>query len=94
MLDVKQVVRLAIEFVKDMYEREGVIDLRLEEVERSEDRWSVTLSFARPDPSPIAAVRTLSGSPRWRDYKTLIVNGADGTIESMKIRELESLKAQ
>jgi hypothetical protein len=97
MLDVKQVVESAAQFVKDMYLSEGIADLRLEEVERlnEKNQWAVTLSFARPSKHPLAqAHQVLAGNPMLRDYKTLTVDGVTGAIESMKIRELESSKAQ
>ncbi|HUY92679.1 MAG TPA: hypothetical protein VMV10_28320 [Pirellulales bacterium] len=94
MLEVKQVVQAAAQFVQDMYQGEGIVDLRLEEVERLHDKnqWAVTLSFARPPKHPLA--QALAGSSMQRDYKILIVDASTGAIESMRIRELESSKAE
>lgn len=97
MTDVKQAVRIAVEFVKELYEAEGIADVRLEEVERpeNENRWMVTLSFTRPRPHPLGIPQVLlAGVNLSRDYKTLTISGADGTVESMRIRELASSKAE
>ena len=97
MFDVKQVVRIAVEFVKEMYEGEAIADVRLEEVERpeNENRWMVTLSFTRPRPHPLDLPQILlAGVNLPRDYKTLTISGVDGTVESMKIREMASSKVE
>lgn len=97
MLDVKHVVQTAVQFVRDMYQGEGIADLRLEEVERleNENRWMVTLSFTRPRTDQLGQVaQVLTGGRLSRDYKALTISGMDGAVESMKIRELESSRAQ
>ncbi|MDY6781174.1 MAG: hypothetical protein SW833_01235 [Cyanobacteriota bacterium] len=68
-------------------------DIRLEEVELTEDRkfWWVTLSFASLEPesqqNPLRGV--VNFSPKLeRMYKLFKVNSETGEVESMKIREL------
>jgi hypothetical protein len=84
MLDVKQVVRIAFEFVNELLKEETIRGLRLEEVERLVDgrRWNITVSFIRPGTGPIAAITALQQGPR--DFKTLSIDGESGEVESMK----------
>jgi len=88
---VEQAVRLAkVYFEKLLPELgEGIEDLRLEEVEFSEDKWLVTLGYTRPTkikPNPLLPV-----TDNWqyeRVYKIFTVNSKTNEVESMKIREL------
>lgn len=49
-IDVKQAVMAAFSYVSELYPKEQVNDLRLEEVERTEDGkyWLVTVGFSTP----------------------------------------------
>ena len=84
MLEVKQIVRIAFEFVNDLLKDEHIQGLRLEEVERLRDgrRWHVTVSFIRPNATPIPTIAVLKEPPR--DFKTLTILGMNGEVESMK----------
>lgn len=68
---------------------EGIEDLRLEEVELSEDKWLITLGYTRPTkikPNPLLPV-----ADNWqyeRVYKIFTINANTNEVESMKIREL------
>ncbi len=82
MVDGKQAVTIAMEYAKAVYEPTQMVDLLLEEIERSEDDklWLVTLSFT-PQGTP-------SGSrPPERIFKTLKILSETGEILSMKIRK-------
>lgn len=50
-IGVKDAVKIAAEYVGDLLSGEKIGDLRLEEVEASEDEksWYVTLGFSRPE---------------------------------------------
>ncbi len=63
-----------------------VQDLRLEEVEFSEDRkyWLITLGFI----ANTTGEEESFFSKKERDYKVFKVNAETGKVESMKIREL------
>ena len=56
MIDVKQAVKSAAQFVKILYEPDELIDLTLEEVELSDDEinWLVTIGFTRRLTEPIS----------------------------------------
>lgn len=62
-------------------------DLRLEEVELSEDKnfWLITLGFERPvkNKTPLAEIAIMS-----REYKIFRVNSQTGEVEAMKIRQV------
>jgi hypothetical protein len=80
MVDGKQVVAKAMEYVKAVYESAQVVDLMLEEVERSEDgkHWYVTLGFTPKDADATAE----------RTFKVLKIVAETGEVLSMKIRKL------
>ena len=68
-----------------LYEGKTISDMKLEEVELSEDSkyWSITLGYS---------TQTLSGDmipfPTAREYKIFKVKSDTGEIKSMKIRQL------
>ena len=86
MIDVKQAVKVAGEFVDNLLPNEKLIDARLEEVELSGDEqlWYVTLSFLR---EPLKVSEALVGVPPTREYKVLTVESNTGNVLSMKIRD-------
>jgi hypothetical protein len=89
MISVKQAVRNAAIFLREMYESSAIGDVRLEEVELSDDQqeWHVTLSFAPSDAvtqeSPFSELLSLP-----RQYKVIAVSAETGDVRSMKIRTL------
>jgi hypothetical protein len=84
MIDVKQAAQSASNFFASLYNSEGVPDVRLEEVELTEDgkHWLITLSFP-PSPMPPGVIY----SPA-RQYKIFKVDAQTGDVLSMKIREI------
>jgi hypothetical protein len=86
MIDVKQAVEAAANFIAGLYNVAN-FTTRLEEVELSEDGnyWLITLSFAF---SVSADLGALLSAPR-RQYKVCKVDANTGQVLSMKIRELE-----
>jgi hypothetical protein len=96
MIEVKDAVRLAFDFVKSLYPQELVKDLALEEVRLSDDEksWLITVGFRA-----LSGYATIGGGtlaidpgPRLervpRDYKLLEINRETGKVESMTIRDL------
>jgi hypothetical protein len=90
MIDVKQAAQSASNFVTGLYSDRTISDVRLEEVELSEDGryWLITLSF----PPPASSVNSMLGIGR-RDYKIFKVDRDSGEVLSMKIRELQHAAA-
>ena len=94
-IDVKQAVRTATAFVRDIYAEQvqPVNNLRLEEVELSDDGrlWLVTLGFDRPIEQATGAYADISAALAFpqtvRDYKIIKVDADTGNVQSMIIRE-------
>ncbi len=61
-----------------------ITDVRLEEVELSEDDkfWFVTLGFDRPIETPFALVK----NQMHREYKQFKIDAVTGDVKAMKIR--------
>jgi hypothetical protein len=76
MVDVKEAAKTASDYLAGLYSLDAWDDLRLEEVELTEDEkyWLITLSYQ--DKKMI---------PR-RQYKIFKINAETGKVQSMKIR--------
>jgi hypothetical protein len=77
----------------DLFAKENISDIRLEEVELSEDSltWYITLSFlrkAKETGQPVADALTGLQFQKNRDFKVFAVRADDGAVTSMKIRQL------
>ena len=86
MIDAKEAARIAIEYVRALYESDEIPQLVLEEVELAKDGkfWLVTVSFLRPVArSPIEAMTGQHGPTA---YKVLEVDAETGQLHSMKMR--------
>lgn len=91
-LDVKGAVAAARRVLTDLLKTEGIQDVTLEEVSRTDDEefWDITLSYTVPSiqerilalPFPLQ-----KGVPR--EYKTIRLNASSGDFVHMKIRELQ-----
>ncbi len=93
MIDVKEAIASAKHAVSSFYEAENLVDLRLEEVELSDDEriWQITLGFyvlnINPTQSPLA-IAIVGGSKKYvREYKVFRIDAESGEFRSMKIRE-------
>jgi hypothetical protein len=93
MLTVKEAVRAAEQWVRDLYPQQELEHLRLEEVTLSDDElyWRITLGWVEP----AVQVPVFSSALGGRDihvlprvYKTLEVDAETGDVKSMKIREV------
>lgn len=98
-IDVRTAVNNAIVYLKSIQDLIGnaateIEDLRLEEIELSEDKksWLITLGFDIPvkNRSPIEAIMASPiASPKYqREYRLFQVNAETGEVESMKIRKV------
>ncbi len=93
-VDVREAVRIARQYMRDLYEGEKLPNLRLEEVELSEDNaeWLVTFGFTASEKdvetnSFITAIGGSTSRPR-RDYKLIRVDARTGKALAMNIRTL------
>jgi hypothetical protein len=93
LIDVKQAVKIASDYIRDVYDGEMLPGLLLEEVDFSDEEqaWLITLGFdtnrpVQPPEEPSYISRPL---PKYeRVYKIIKVNGLTGAVQSMKIREI------
>lgn len=84
-MDVKEAVDLAKQHVADLFAKEGLVNLGLEEVEYDDARelWRITVGFSRAwDQQGVA----LLVGPAKRTYKVVIIDKA-GKAVSVKNRE-------
>jgi hypothetical protein len=92
MFDVKEAVKIAVSYMKDLYQPEEIPNLLLEEAELSEDSkyWLVTLGFTRElvKASPFAIALTNEPIREIRAYKVIKINIEDRRVEAMQIRKL------
>lgn len=88
-MDVKQAVTLAKQHVAELFLQEGIANLGLEEVEYddSHDVWRVTVGFSRAW-DQMGAIGVAAGLRRNRTYKIVSIADKDGTILSVKHREI------
>ncbi len=90
MIDVKQAVRSAIGYVKDLYEQKAPNDFMLEEVELSDDEkyWLITISFPQYQRQTNPLGTFINPNQEQRIYKTIKIRVDNGQAISMKIRQL------
>lgn len=86
-VDVRVATEQATNYLRSLAPYVGgkVNDVRLEEVELSEDEqfWFVTLGFDRPiDNNPLALLQNQTQ----RDYKQFKIDALTGEVKAMKIR--------
>mgnify|MGYP007114260666 CR=1 FL=1 len=96
-VEIREAVRRATEFVAQLYGPSVAADPFLEEIQRSNGGWDVTISFTAPAEvveapnsamSSMAALLASAQSIKTsRVYKELHVR-ADGEVESMRIRRV------
>lgn len=91
-IDVREAVNIAEKYfdsVKDMMGLQ-VNDLRLEEVELSEDKnfWLITLGFNRLTDTAKNHLGLPTIPRHEREYKIFNIDAQTGEVKSMKIREV------
>ena len=82
---VKQAVKAAVEFLRDVQEGSTPEDVSVEEVELSDQdaTWRITLGYSPPGSS----INKLTGKEVYRQFKIFQVDAQTGEVISMKIRE-------
>lgn len=89
MIDIKEAVAAAQEFIGKLYP--SVSNFALEEVQRSDDLkyWLITLGFLREKPPVKLFGQTIAASPQLeRVYKLIKVNAENGEAVAMQIRQV------
>jgi hypothetical protein len=81
MIDAKQAVKAAGDYLRSMYGDALVAQVEEVELDDAEDFWYITLSF--PDPE----ARMLPTWPTPKLYKVFKIRSGTGEVVSMKIRD-------
>jgi hypothetical protein len=96
-VSLQEAVKIAVNSVRDIYRGQGfeLKDLMLEEVERSDDSWQVTVGFTRPNTatSDIGVIGQALAGPR-RAFKRVRIDANTGEFLGMRIRELPASSSQ
>ena len=90
MIDVKTAVARAVEYISELLPKGTVRNLRLEEVERTDDdrHWLVTLGYSAPKDEGEADLNAILGSPSEREYKQFEIDAQTGEVSAMRIRTI------
>lgn len=83
-MSLKQAVEQARKYLVDLYG--DVPGIRLEEVESSDGRWDITLSFLTDGDGPLS-MRLLTPT---RQYKIFNIDKNTGNISAMRIRQINA----
>ena len=85
-MDAKEAVQVAKDYVIELFGKEGIVDVGLEEVDFDpSDNWIVTIGFSRSWNRNIGSVL---GGQASRSYKAIRIQNKDGKVLSMKDRAL------
>ncbi|MCJ2064455.1 hypothetical protein MKK63_17280 [Methylobacterium sp. J-088] len=90
-VDVKQAIATACDYLRAVFSDEPISDLRLEEVafDKRDDAWLITFGLLRPGDENAARWGAFAGaSPLTRTYKVVRIPGDETELPSIKIREL------
>lgn len=90
MIDVKQAVKISLEYIKELYSGDEIRDLSLEEIEISEDNkfWLVTLAFTKQMMQHLNPMEAMTGPKYSRFYKEIKIDAESGLVRSMKNKKL------
>lgn len=92
-MDAKDAVKRSIEYISDVFQSEGAVNIGLEEVVFDEFNgvWEVTVGFSRPWDYPEEGLVT-SLKPRTprRQYKIVQIDDTTEAVLSVKIREIKN----
>ncbi len=94
MVDVKQAVGKAMQYLEELYQISEFKDVLLEEVDLSEDNkyWNVTVGFTRhQEPTSGGPMATLVGQSAEfkREFKVFQIDAETGALRSMRGRKGE-----
>lgn len=93
-MEVLEAVRLAKQYVQDLFVLEGIDNVGLEEVEfnDSDNIWSITIGFSRPWDKIYNPIAAATGNNQYnkRSYKVVRISNDNGKVISVKNHEVES----
>ena len=82
-MEVKEAVMVAKRHIRDLFETEGIRNVGLEEVERDDGVWLITIGFSRPWDFESHNLFGMAQAPPRRTYKVVRVGDTDGKIMSV-----------
>lgn len=91
-MEVKEAVRVAKEYVGDLFSEEPIEDVGLEEVDFDDasNEWRVTVGFSRPWSGKAQMgngfMAALAPRPTGRAYKVVRIDDEQGRVTSLKDR--------
>ena len=92
-MNVKEAVKVALEYVADLFKRESLSNIGLEEVvfDSATNEWKVTVGFSRPwDYDRPGTLKGMFDPTREkqarREYKVVHVDAETGEVRSVEIR--------
>ena len=90
-MNVKEAVQAANEYLADLYDRERITNVGLEEVvfEDRSNSWKITIGFSRPWDHKNALVVTLADARPSHSYKVVSINDDSGKVEYQTDRVLK-----
>lgn len=90
MIDVKEAVQIAQDYIRGLYNQDEIRDLALEEVELSDDNkfWIVTIGFTKQMSQPLNPMEAMSGPKFSRFQKELKIDTESELVRSMKNKKL------
>jgi len=93
MVTIKQAAAKALEFARDVYGEQAVQAPRVDEVERDDADWQITVSWLQPFESALLPPGLGGMLPpnlgSNRIYKRFVVNAENGEVKAMRIRQVE-----
>ena len=91
-MEVKDAVRLAKDYVADLFEAEQITNVGLEEVEfdLSSNSWKVTIGFSRPWDQKGPLVAALAERSPARSYKVVRIDDQSHKVRSVTDRLLKA----
>ena len=89
-MDVKEAVRMAKEYLVELFAEESISDVGLEEVkfEDPSNKWNITIGFSRPWDQKYSLANALGGTHPSRSYKVVRINDDTGRVECLTDRVL------
>ena len=101
-MNVQEAVRLAKDYVKDIFVEEKITNVGLEEIEFNEDQdcWEITIGFSRPWDYPARSLFEnlhdplfkTPRRPKTRSFKVVNIDASNAKVLSVKNHELTGMQ--
>ena len=86
-MEVTKAVLAAKDYVHEIFDDEGIMNVGLEEVQSKGRTWIITIGFSRPWDRNVGPIL---GGNTGRTYKDIEIRDEDGRILSVKDRNLRN----